>query len=202
MERYHYPAEVIMEYGPQPLQVLVAGHSFVRRLRDAAPSYSKSFNSAACQVTFLGIGGATISGRKSLFPSIYNKCSKHRFDLIYLDLGSNDLDSRRDPLKIAGDLVEQAAQLSQAFNVPIIVACAIPRAEDLFPQSKERTSQFNKELLKLLPNYQNLHSWTPKCLAIYWRFLDRRGVHLNSVGATRYHHNVRACVRFYRFQLF
>ena len=191
-----------MEEGPRPLQVLVAGHSFVRRLRDAQPKFQKHFNSAGCQATFLGIGGASITGKRSLFPSLFNKCSKHHFDLVYLDLGSNDLTNRCDPLKAARALVEQSAQLASKFNVQVIVASAIPRAEEKFPLSKDRTKAFNSELVKLLKTHANLHSWTPKSLAIYWRFLGSDGVHLNAEGTVRYHHNVRACVRYYRYTLF
>lgn len=151
---------------------------------------------------YLGVGGACIKGIKGFFPWLVDMLREQPFDMIYLELGSNDLDSREDPTRLAEELAVRVDYVILEFGIPVVIAHAIPRDERKFPGSKARTDRFNEFLNVLAVTRPKVHIWHPRALAQYSRLLSRDGVHLNEKGAIKYHHNVRAAIRYYRHKLF
>jgi hypothetical protein len=184
------------------MQILVAGHSFIRRLDCMMKREKLTYNTDIAKVTVKGIGGARIAGPKSLQPTILTLCNQTKFDLIFLELGSNDITKDRN-LQLTVDVyVRQVAHLCESFNMHAVICLPIPRLERLFPGSVEMTADFNKLLTAKVQTETKMVIWEHKRLhRISGHFLDAHGVHYNRKGERKYFHSLRSAITMYSGRL-
>ena len=188
------------------MNVLVAGHSFVRRLAFDIKVRNLSWQVPGASIILEGKGGATICGPKPFDREIDIQFRTTKFSLLILDIGSNDLDPVRHPNwclpKLAEALVSKASLLATRFNISVVICLPIPRDEEQFPGSFQRTTQFNTILKGLVDKEVRVHVWAHKGLFKRDRtYLDKHGVHLNSKGQIKYFHSIRAAIKFHLARL-
>ena len=184
------------------MQVLVAGHSFVRRLAFDARVRGMDLSGPGFRVSIQGKGGATICGQKTIDKEVHVALRNSKFKLLILDLGSNDLDLIRNPYlkveKVALTYVEKAAALAARYDIRVVLCLPIPRDEKQFPGSFEITKRFNLLVKTHIKSYSNLHTWAHKGLFKKdSRYLDKHGVHLNTKGSIKYFHSIKAVIRYH-----
>lgn len=178
------------------MKVLLAGHSFVRRLVENLEKHHFKWPFPNHTVESLGMGGGRIAaGHKSLFPSLYQRLDEGDYSILILDLGSNDLDSRRDPEEIARDYVRQVEALINMYNIQVKLVLPIPRAGAKFRDSYSRTNTFNQALTAAFEGRKTVQVWKLRGMfRATSEFLDRDGIHLNATGEGRYFHSLRAAI--------
>lgn len=180
------------------MKILVAGHSFIRRLHEDIPKYGLVLPSDFGNIEFFGIGGAVIQGRKSIFKLLAQQKDLTGVDLLILDIGSNDLDPIRNPgadlSSLATTLVREAKKIIDAHGITIVLCCPIPRAEKLFPNSFKITSSFNNILAELAEGHDHLNLWHHRRLFKSDKIFDHQGVHLNKQSTTTYFHSIKRAI--------
>jgi hypothetical protein len=75
----------------RPAEIVIAGHSFVRRLEDYitgtyGPFYNMNFEFSKCSINWRGKGKYTV-GELQSEDNIYSTMA----DIIYIEIGCNDL---------------------------------------------------------------------------------------------------------------
>ena len=84
-------------------------------------------------VQTIGIGGATIPNPKPIFPTLRRTLESQKFNILVLDIRSNDLNISRHPNlnlhSLARELVSQAKDIDSKFLIEIIICLPIPWAE-------------------------------------------------------------------------
>ena len=184
------------------MNVLIAGHSYVRRLDFDLKVRQLRFLLQDVNVTLCGYGGATIRAPKPLLPCMRAKTILSGHDMVILDLGSNDLDTVRHPEVDTHELAQEYLDLAKyllEYGAKTIVLCLpIPRSERAFPGSFERTSTFNDHVTRECKDTPNVYTWFHKGLFKRdGKYLDKHGVHLNALGSIKYFHSLRAAVKFH-----
>ena len=182
------------------MEVLLAGHSFVRRARLDSGVRQFDFNLPNIKLHFSGRGGATIIGHKTIdrkVEEILNVNSSIR--ILFLELGSNDLDLKRNPHL---DIYEKARHLLKAaekfsrHDIDVVLCLPIPRDEAKFPGSFDTTKHFNEIVKSMVEDKAKIHAW--QHIGLFKtdsRFLCRDGVHLNAKGTLRYLFSIRAAIK-------
>ena len=88
------------------VNLLIVGHSFVRRLANYALSAGEmnmNLNEGDCAVTIIGKGGMSVHQLRSHFDEIVSRGP----DVLYVEIDSIDI-SGRDPLDLADEVFELA----------------------------------------------------------------------------------------------
>ena len=182
------------------MEVLVGGHSFVRRAHWDSRVREFDFNLPDIELHFLGKGGATISGGKTIDSEIRQKLAENPgIRVLILELGSNDLDLNRHPhvdvYEKARHLVGKAESYSRQ-DLVVVLCLPIPRDEAKFPGSFEVTKHFNETVRSMVKDKVNVHAWLHKGLfKSDSRFLCADGVHLSAQGTVRYWFSIRAAIK-------
>ena len=184
------------------MNVLVAGHSFVRRLAFDVRVRKLDLSTSGTRIRLHGKGGATIGDPKPIDRDITGILSASKFDFVILDLGSNDLDPIRhpnwEPEVLAQAYFQKGAKISTSFGIKVVLCLPIPRHEEQFPGSFDRTRKFNEVVKTLSESNPKVFTWSHKGLFKKDnRFMDKHGVHLNSLGSIRYFHSIKAAIRFH-----
>ena len=181
------------------MQVWVLGHSFISRLKqhflktDTYPSFPDSGH----VVHFTGIPGSHITGPRAKVLQSLTPASFADIDIVYLALGTNDLDSGTPPHKVAQHFVSFANYIVVALGVKMVILDQIiPRAS---PQSAALASCTNQHINTLLATgeYPHIKIWTHQ--TGFWNniqaYLDPRdGVHLNQRGMVKYWKSIRGAI--------
>ncbi|XP_061194948.1 uncharacterized protein LOC133203116 [Saccostrea echinata] len=125
-----------------PLHVLVMGHSFIRRLRDYVFTDGDNTNlrlqGDQFEVEFRAAGGLTIhrmasDGRFTSFERIP--------DIVFLQIGGNDLDNGRDVKTVTRDIISYGNFLVKGCSVQsVIIGQVIWR---------KRTNSYNAKVIEL-----------------------------------------------------
>ena len=68
-------------------QVLMVGHSFIRRMAFDMHQCGLSLSTKSYSVDTIGIGGMTIVGHKPIFPLISHQTDLHKYHLLVADVG-------------------------------------------------------------------------------------------------------------------
>lgn len=187
------------------MAVAIVGHSFVRRLKFDMKRQDITLEDQGRRVHMVGIGGATIKGKKTVIPPLVQFLKHNRCELVILDVGSNDLDLTRHPTrdldKLAQDYVRCVDKITTRHpNLQIIICLPIPRLETKFPGSRAHTSNFNTILKTLTADLPRVHTWAHKGLfKSDSRFLMKDGVHLNAKGSVKYYHSLKAAIHYYSY---
>lgn len=170
------------------MQVLVAGHSFVRRLRDDLSKRGKTLTGDKARVTMVGIGGAYTQGPKSMYTTIAKAFQKQHFEIVFLELGSNDINRAGSNIpQIVDNYISEVLAFCARHNTNAVLCLPIPRAEDQFPGSWDKTVIFNNLLTAKVLAISNITIWVHKGLfKRTGQFLRRDGIHLNDRGNVNY----------------
>ena len=186
------------------MNVLICGHSFIHRLDSYLNSHipgthpPPTFHSH--QVTFIGKGGSYLSGTKfnCLMHNVYLYLATSRCHVVYLALGTNDLDRGVPPIQVAQRLISLAQNLQAAYNLRYVFLDQIINRDPLkYPGFSLRAKETNTLLQQLLSQAANpaIILWhhrnftKPKV-----RLLQDDGVHPNKVGMNRYWRSLRGAV--------
>ena len=168
--------------------VLVLGHSFVRRLKcdlinGFHPKAHVNYDLASVNITIVGTGGRTV-------PKLMQYDSVHimkGYDIVILEIGTNDLGYDRP--ETVGDNIVQLVHLLHQNGVKVVGVCQVVNRCVLHTQLPDR--DFNQEAAKLrqylsvvLEGAENVFVWKHRDLDTkkQKQFLLLDGVHLNRQG--------------------
>jgi len=186
--------------------VTIVGHSFVTRLQQ----YLDNTNHVLPPTTFfpaahlshIGVGGCYLQGSK--FDSLYNRLTTHLnhnpCNVLFIELGTNDLDSGASPAYVATALYNLADHLQSTYNLRyVFIATIINRNSHQYPAFQQRARDANQAINSLVTHLANPHIkvWdhrnfnNPRT-----NILAPDGVHLNTVGLRRYWRSVRGAITY------
>ena len=197
------------------LRACICGHSYVKRLYNQCQSRDDmdiQLNLNQCNITWVYQGGWTwdkFKDQQSGLPSII----QNQPDIVFCQLGSNDLDGPTDPYVLAHRAINIAKDLLQANIGIVILAEAIERGavrdKDLtVDQYNAKVRAYNSALKSELIDCTKPRSSTDRFLNYnlwYWDHLRMRHstmpllaadlVHLSDhPGLTRFYRSVRLAI--------
>lgn len=182
------------------MHVLVLGHSFVTRLDHYLRQ--KNITMPPNQITCLGQGGCYLSGLK--FTCLMNEAhmflAANQCQLLYIALGTNDLDAGLPPAKVAQQLWFLARRLQIMYNIRyVFIEQILNRSPLIYPGFKAKARQANAQVQAYINQGNSPH-------IKYWKhskmdspkkpILDGKGVHLNEAGMHKYWRSVRGAIAF------
>ena len=186
----------------------VIGHSFVRRLgefvegrhlsRQRRPAHRAKFSNLRIpgeRVTFFGLGGACVAGRRGIVPALHGWLDGLNLKAIYVDLGSNDLcDAAADPESVANNLISLANFLHFGYEIPcVIIGQITQRIMEPYEGYNRKVAAANAAIRRRVSeSAQGIFFTTLRGLRepLASRFLPD-GVHYNSSGNDKYAQGVR-----------
>ena len=179
-------------------KVLLLGHSFVRSLKDYLhPSHPFSDlapelrTSDMSSLQIHGISGAFITN-PSHISEFLHILSQENFDMLILDIGTNDLAAGIPPLIVAVEIIKFLEKvLKSQSNLHVMVCSVIPRSSRLNSSEsnfKSNIVNYNTYLRNMCSVNSSIHYWKHKGFwadpVSYW---SRDGIHPNSrIGRKRY----------------
>ena len=182
-----------MSLSLSPTKAAIIGHSFVRRLKNYVDEDKSKHNlgltTNSHQVTMRGGGGLRICQLQQHFDFI----RRMRPEVVLIDIGTNDLDSRRKPVQVlARELFQVAAIIRDRYNVKQVVICEVfyrtpvGRYASSNPEFNEGVHEFNQACKTYAasssPVFRNIHFWHHTGLVENWQQYIADGVHLNQMG--------------------
>ena len=179
--------------------VVVLGHSFVRRLRMS--HHVQMFTLSEAKVNFVFRSGATIEDVKGVNATTEHIL--HNTDVLYLEIGSNDLTRLDIPV---GTLVVNLKQCIELYtNMGIKVVCGevlqrsaksnstpTPRQRRYLRAYNKRVHEFNHAVAEFASGAYNVLFWFHRALSKRLPFTD--GVHPSGRGLQVYARSVRGAV--------
>ena len=186
----------------RPYTVIVAGHSFIRRMHTTDRVRGVSMDTPQFKVEYLGVGGGKFEGGKDVMEMLPDLVLRHKPKLLYLELGSNDIHPRTygpDVPLLAYKYGCKLDRLHARFpDLPIILGQVIPRHRKICSWSWNTTQRFNQFLSREIESRDFLHFWKHKGLnKAEGKHLDRDGIHLTLVGQIKLHFSIKRAIRFH-----
>ena len=178
-------------------RVLILGHSFIKRLRrfivQNTPDYQLNLNiTDQISVQWLGVGGRTIAKVRE-FDLV--EVSRFQPDIVYLEIGTNDLTQRGMSALTVGSAIEDLVRLlHDNYGVSLVcVGQTIKRSPvGNFNCNVKLLAQYLKTVLEPLPFAVY---WTHRG---FWRpsssYLSYDGVHLNREGQHKLYKSIRGAL--------
>lgn len=177
-------------------RILILGHSFVKRLKEFItrndPEYDLALGIEGVTVRWHGVGGRTIQKLTAFDLPIV---AEFKPDIIFIQMGTNDLTQRHmSPLTVGSAIEELVNLLHDEYGVrSVIVGQTMQRAYPLSFNSKvSLLARYLKTVLE------------PISYALYWShrgfwnprapFLSCDGVHLNREGQNKFYRSIRGAV--------
>lgn len=189
-----------------PIRILIAGHSFIRRLEESRLGFQ---DIPGTSVTFFSRSGARIS-------DFYSHVSFHNLvihcDIIILQLGGNDLisyhsNTQGQPHHVWSDINSIIHQLKTINPSMKIIWCQfLPRSFSLAPSSRVRSltqqEHYNNsvkavnQLLRRRLRYQHhVQYWKHIGFSVHGLdYLDHDGTHLTRPGMNKYWRSLRGAI--------
>ena len=180
-----------------PVRVLVLGHSFVRRLREhldrlATPPFG--LRPAGHLVRLVGLGGLQ-------FPRLLRQLRavcEPGYDLVLLDFGTNDLAAGCSAELLADRVMAVAETMLDSYGVKRVVVFEVfPRADGRYrcpPEFNAEARRFNILIRERLASSNQIHFHHHKGMVTNWQQYLVDGVHLNSLGMSKYSTSVRRAI--------
>jgi len=174
-------------------QVMLVGHIFIRRLH---PDHLWELGSNV-HVALRGFGGLTVPGLVSRLESVLQP---GQFDIVYLDIGTNDLAAPRNcsARQLVDEILILAASLVTHFRVGhVVIGVPIPRhgiaLNSVALDYNVRVTQMNQLLTATVRHDGRISIWRLRQLNSP-RFICRDGVHFNAIGLNVYYRSLRGAV--------
>ena len=184
------------------MQVLVAGHSFVRRFRKFLTKEQRSLDTELVSITLTDKGGAYCTGPKSITSQINNAYSQSNFPLLILELGSNDIDKGKRLHDVVDAYVHEVEILCRTHSAHAVLCLPIPRLESKYPGSAGKTARFNTLLKKRVSHLDQIATWKHDGLfKASGRTMDRDALHLNDEGYTKYFYSLKSAITMFSGRL-
>ena len=192
----------------EPICVWFWGHSFIRRLQDFCIShYDDRGNMGLVPESHLIFykyrSGGMITDAKPDLKIIKQVDA----ELVFLDIGSNDLDSQRvSPQKLAHEVMDIAQLILNTYKeVRMVVICEIlfrsnngkyPLHNKDFVQQAHIYNNMVKILIGQLPEREQfgIRIWHHRGLVQDWQGYLEDGVHLNAEGMDKYQKSLRRAI--------
>ena len=188
------------------ITVLIFGHSFIRRLAEYAIRtfgiyHNLGLDYNIANVHFHGIGGLT--AERARYEDLHT-IARYRPDLIYIELGSNDLCNVNNRPETVGNTIYEFINdlLGLNTNLQGIVVGetifregrGIPRRIPNYNNNVILLNQYNRVVLNS-ENIPRTSVWRHRGL---WNSrlatLNRDGVHLNELGMYRHYRSIRGAI--------
>lgn len=183
------------------MKVLVLGHSFVSRLE--AYIKQRNISMPPNRITCMGQGGCYLEGSKysCLLNDAHIYLATTGCQVLYLALGSNDLDSKSSsPADVARKLWYMARRLKAMYNIRwVFIEQILNRCPDKYPGFEDLAKEANSMVQKYITQGND-----PQIM--YWKhrkmdkprknILDHKGVHLNETGMRKYWRSVRGAIAY------
>ena len=172
-------------------KILLAGHSFIRRLAEYLPP--RQFAAGSCEVVWKYQGGCTIGGRYPYIASIDQVLSRHGdIDYAILQLGNNDIPcfhGQQALTQLVHWYVQHVRELCFKHDIRAVLCSEVPRG---YNGSLENTSLFNSTLESRVSTESHITYWRHKGLhkANDTVLLPDR-VHLNGKGQAKVFHSLQ-----------
>ena len=177
--------------------IVIVGDSYVRRLGDYLRwNGTPNFNLRDERVVFIGVGGASVRGRKRVIHQINEALGIRDVSLVYIHIGSNDLADRSySPDDLAQDIRRLAA----------FVRCSSSQVQVIVGQIHRRLSLPDADYNRRVDHANN-------CLRFHLRemarisflkipglihplpFIYSDGIHFNNEGNRRFYRGIRGAL--------
>ena len=187
---------------PSLIRVVVAGHSFIRHLREhlfveKGPSFNMGLDTAIVNVIFMSRGGQTCQGMWSGFIQRIKNIRPH---IVYLELGTIDAaDINLTPNNIVNQMSAIARDLTQSGVQKVIFGQVLCREDRAIPRNipmfNWKVVVINRLMAQVLSNLPNTQFWKHRGIwnSVYPILLDD-GLHLTEIGNHRLFRSVRGAI--------
>lgn len=175
--------------------VAIVGHSFVRRMGEfVADQHLYNLRIRSTNVEFFGVGGARI---RPFIPICERWIARRRFDVIFIQLGSNDLcDPASNPEQVATHIISLANYLIFGDTARRVVVGNIHfRVIQPYPGHNAKVHSTNNLLRRKISHlsqvdYAHLRGFSHPLPDYYLS----DGVHLSTAGNHRYFKGMRGAI--------
>jgi len=189
--------------------VTCVGHSFISRLKcftdrdgPSEPAmYNLRLDPGRYQISFIGVPGASTRGHRSIQPAL-NRIGSLRPDLVFLDIGSNDLcDENVEPQDLARYIISLARFVLVGYEIrSVAVGSILPRVGPTWSSYNQRVSATNRYLRELAANEPSVHFWRHRGFSARCAInpFSADGVHPHAQrGMPKYVRSVRHAILFF-----
>ena len=183
--------------------ILILGHSFVRRLQTFLPEHqdrraAHNMNLPHENVSFLGIGGRTVS---KMLSFDLEKIKAFQPKVIILELGTNDLCVvGQRPESVGSDIEHLVQVLHDHCGAEFIMVCLViyrSAVPSHVPDFSLEVDLLNKYLKVVLEPLSYAEAWSHRGLqSPSIAVLCRDGVHLNEAGNYALYRSYRGAILF------
>ena len=180
------------------VDIVIFGHSFVTKLRNFSVENGDSnlrLDKEKFRIFMHGVSGLNLKHAPEESDVVVNLSPQ----IIILELGANDLDSRAcpDPHQIAHAIFDFAQDLLTRSNAnKIIISMVFPRSSPRRRDFNDQYCAYNAALHDLCANSHQVFSHPHQNMMSSWQDLLQDGVHFNKVGLPRYFRSIRgACFK-------
>ena len=199
---YSYPQWRERDHGFRPANVVVLGHSFMRRLdsfltRQHGQHFNLGIDYDRAFIQYVYVGGLTADRARADYVHYVLSLAP---DVVYIELGTNDLcHPRVGPCEVAERLRSLAMDLVHGGVHLVMVGETIPRASRAIPRV---TRGFNDKVMGMNQRLRQLLDPSTTDSTRFWRHrglqqpnvLCPDGVHLNGLGNQRLYRSVRGAI--------
>jgi lysophospholipase L1-like esterase len=184
--------------------IVCIGHSFITRVSRFCNGDNLRLDKTQFSVIFIGQPGGTTRGPKSI-QTVLHKLQGIRADLVFLQLGSNDLcDENREPAQVAQDIISIANFIHVAYDVGcVVIGDIIPRLRQDLGSFNVRASRANVMIHQACDAQSQIHFWHHRGFSnpVINPFAPD-GVHpSNDAGMSKYARSVRHAILFFKSRL-
>ena len=181
-------------------QVLILGHSFVRRLQsdlrarfDERAAIDFDLRGTA-DIYMHGVGGRTVPKLRKFDLGVIAKLAP---DIVILEIGTNDL-AINPPEIVGSDIEELVRSIISDYSIRAVVLCQVtPRATDQNSDFNERATILNQYTRVVMEPIERAICWTHRGFAnpSVTPFLPD-GVHFNHRGQYNLYRSYRGAVKY------
>lgn len=190
-----------------PCKIFFLGHSFVRRLEDFMVENGKRnflLPLEGYDIKFKARGGMKachLNLRMNL-----KLVSRHKPDIVFIDVGTNDLDScLQHPKPLANQVLSSCTYLVKSHSVKhVVILHVLPRTyKGKYPCNNplfnHQANEYNQAIMAGIktstPHGQRrIHFWCHKGLSHNPTQYIEDGVHLNNQGMIKYYKSLRRAI--------
>ena len=199
---YNYPQWRERSHGFRPAHVVILGHSFVRRqeqflIRQHGLDFNLGLDYDRAYVTYVHHGGLTAPQARIGYMDYVLSLTP---DIIYIELGSNDIcHPRVGPVEVGQSLRDLANDFIRAGVRYVMIGETIPRAGRAIPRVtrsyNNKVRQLNENLHAMFGPHRSdaVRSWRHRGLS-HPSVLGPDGVHLNNTGNQRLYRSMRGAI--------